>query len=412
MDYPTTLFNRSLVLCACLVLLATGAACQVDDGVTTTTGTTHRVDAAVTPDADDAGVAYDAHDALTRDVAAQDAAPPAPDSGVAQDSGAARDAATAPDTTPPPSPTCDADAHTGYYCGSDKVSDGRRDTLYECNGPGPVQSAKRCKNGCKIAASGHDDYCKPPSCDANASTGYYCGGDKVSGGDTDTLYECAGPGPIQSKMTCADGCVVAPSGQDDYCRGGNSYRLPWSHRISMQLTQDCNDSCCNDHVGNAKWAWDWANGNHFLVRAARAGTITHMKLSSSSGGASSYYSHYVNMIVVDHGDGTQAIYMHLKHDSASTGIHCGAHVSQGQPLALAGTTGHSTGVHLHFQVDRVHHGVAQCECGRSGLGCAADFNPFPAVWPSSTYPSVPINFEEWPAASCSNRRGTMPQSLN
>jgi len=35
------------------------------------------------------------------------------------------------------------------------------------------------------------------------------------------------------------------------------------------------------------------------------------------------------------------------------------------------------------------------------------------VWVNSTCPSVPISFEEWPAASkCANCRITMPQSLD
>ncbi len=256
----------------------------------------------------------------------------------------------------------------------------------------------------------------PPKCGANAKTGDYCGGDKVLNADKNTLYHCNGPGAPTSAKKCSNGCVVAAAGYDDYCKlpvSKKSYRLPWTHGVTMKLTQDCNDSCCTDHVGPDEYAWDWGNTTHFVVRAARGGTITHMKLSSDMGGGSSTYSHYVNMIVVDHGDGTQAIYMHLRYNSAKAGITCGAHVTQGQALAVSGTTGHSTGIHLHFQVSKVHPGVATCECGKDGLHCAKNWNPFPNVWVSSTYPTVPISFEEWPAASkCANRRITMPQSLN
>ncbi len=255
-----------------------------------------------------------------------------------------------------------------------------------------------------------------PTCGGTAKVGDYCGNDKVDNGKANTLYTCNGPGLPTKSVKCADGCVVAPAGSDDYCKlpsTAKSYRLPWTHGVSMSLTQDCNDACCNDHVGSDEYAWDWANGTGFTVRAARAGTITHLKLSSTSGGASSTFSHYVNMIVIDHGDGTQAIYMHLKGMSARAGITCGAAVTQGQALATAGTTGHSTGVHLHFQVGKVHTGAPKCECGANGLGCAANYNPYPNVWVSSTYPTVPISFEEWPSASkCANRRITMPQSLN
>lgn len=57
----------------------------------------------------------------------------------------------------------------------------------------------------------------PPTCDDNAHVGDYCGGDKVSNGDPGTLYRCNGPGPATVQEVCADGCVVAPQGIDDYC---------------------------------------------------------------------------------------------------------------------------------------------------------------------------------------------------
>ena len=55
-----------------------------------------------------------------------------------------------------------------------------------------------------------------PTCSADATSGDYCGGDKVDGGDANTLYTCAGQGPAVVKQACANGCVVAP-GQNDAC---------------------------------------------------------------------------------------------------------------------------------------------------------------------------------------------------
>lgn len=114
---------------------------------------------------------------------------------------------------------CDADARTGDYCGGDKVSNARADTLYRCNGPGPATVLERCDAGCHVAPPGHDDYCNEvtATCDGNAHTGDYCGGDKVSHANPDTLYRCNGPGPAHVIRHCSDGCVVAPPGQDDYC---------------------------------------------------------------------------------------------------------------------------------------------------------------------------------------------------
>ncbi|RPI31013.1 MAG: M23 family metallopeptidase, partial [Chloroflexota bacterium] len=55
---------------------------------------------------------------------------------------------------------------------------------------------------------------------------------------------------------------------------------------------------------------------------------------------------YGYMIMVDHGNGYQTLYAHLSQVSA----RCGQSVSQGQFIGGAGSTGNSTGAHLHFEV--------------------------------------------------------------
>ncbi|MHB1847238.1 MAG: hypothetical protein ACYCWW_20635, partial [Deltaproteobacteria bacterium] len=57
-----------------------------------------------------------------------------------------------------------------------------------------------------------------PSC---PGTGVYCGSDGVTNGTANTLYQCAGLGqPPTSSQACAQGCLVQPNGYDDYCKGG------------------------------------------------------------------------------------------------------------------------------------------------------------------------------------------------
>lgn len=55
---------------------------------------------------------------------------------------------------------------------------------------------------------------------------------------------------------------------------------------------------------------------------------------------------YGNMVMVDHGNGYQTLYAHL---SAWT-VNCGSSVGQGSLIGRAGSTGRSTGPHLHFEV--------------------------------------------------------------
>ena len=55
---------------------------------------------------------------------------------------------------------------------------------------------------------------------------------------------------------------------------------------------------------------------------------------------------YGNVLVVDHGNGWQSLYAHL----SQLYVTCGASVSQGATIAAMGSTGRSSGPHLHFEL--------------------------------------------------------------
>ncbi len=62
-----------------------------------------------------------------------------------------------------------------------------------------------------------------------------------------------------------------------------------------------------------------------------------------------------NIIVIDHGQGINTIYAHLRKDS--TTVKAGDLVSAGQRIAEVGSSGGSTGPHLHFSVQQHGHYV-------------------------------------------------------
>ena len=72
------------------------------------------------------------------------------------------------------------------------------------------------------------------------------------------------------------------------------------------------------------------------IRASRGGTVTSARYSNSGG----------YMVTISHGDGFASVYMHMTHYI----VGAGQTVTQGQVIGYMGSTGISTGSHLHFGI--------------------------------------------------------------
>ena len=72
------------------------------------------------------------------------------------------------------------------------------------------------------------------------------------------------------------------------------------------------------------------------IQACKSGVVT----------TSTYNNSYGNYVVVSHSDGTSTLYAHMSRRNASKGQT----VSQGQVIGYVGTTGSSTGNHLHLEI--------------------------------------------------------------
>lgn len=81
------------------------------------------------------------------------------------------------------------------------------------------------------------------------------------------------------------------------------------------------------------------------IVAVKAGTVVTSTALRNSNGTYRSYGEYV---VIDHHDGTMTLYAHMYPNSRT--VSKGQNVSQGQVLGTVGTTGNSTGNHLHFEV--------------------------------------------------------------
>ena len=92
------------------------------------------------------------------------------------------------------------------------------------------------------------------------------------------------------------------------------------------------------HKWKAHLGVDYAARRGTPVHAAGSGRIIYAARMGS----------YGNLIKIRHDDGYETRYAHLK--SFRRGIHRGKYVKKGQIIAYVGSTGRSTGPHLHFEL--------------------------------------------------------------
>lgn len=72
------------------------------------------------------------------------------------------------------------------------------------------------------------------------------------------------------------------------------------------------------------------------IVAADGGTVVQL----------GYYGTYGNMVRIDHGNGMETVYAHM----SGFNVAYGAYVAPGQTVGFCGSTGRSSGPHLHFEV--------------------------------------------------------------
>ena len=118
-----------------------------------------------------------------------------------------------------------------------------------------------------------------------------------------------------------------------------SITSPFGHRVSPTSGASTN------HQGV-----DLDTGTGWTVVASRAGTA-YVGYNGSAG-------HYVS---IDHHDGYKSIYMHLN----STSVSSGTNVSAGQQIGTTGSSGITSGDHLHFGIS--YNGVYVNPCAYVGL---------------------------------------------
>ena len=80
--------------------------------------------------------------------------------------------------------------------------------------------------------------------------------------------------------------------------------------------------------------------------ASKAGVVERVNYPFPNSNYGGYSSGIANYVVINHGDGSKTEYWHMKAITVSVGQT----VSQGQKIGTIGSTGYSTGPHLHFVI--------------------------------------------------------------
>ncbi|MDR6225489.1 M23 family metallopeptidase [Desmospora profundinema] len=110
-----------------------------------------------------------------------------------------------------------------------------------------------------------------------------------------------------------------------------SIRFQWP--VTGQITSGYGWRNGSMHTGIDIWNQQRENN---VIKAAKGGTVVR----------AGYAGGYGNLVVLDHGEGWTTYYAHLSRITVAKGNR----VEQGSGLGYMGSTGNSTGVHLHFEV--------------------------------------------------------------
>lgn len=92
---------------------------------------------------------------------------------------------------------------------------------------------------------------------------------------------------------------------------------------------------------------DVGAGKTYVI-AAKTGIVSKVFTGCKSYGSSNCGGGYGNHIIISHADGKYTVYAHLHQDTIT--VKKNDRVLAGQVIAKAGSSGRSTGAHLHFEV--------------------------------------------------------------
>ena len=165
------------------------------------------------------------------------------------------------------------------------------------------------------------------------------------GGDIDEAVEYNGYGADEhlaagTEVIIPDGEIAAPKAEakSRYTRAVSSPRGTNVPTYSGYYLRPISGGTRTQGIHGYN-AVDLAASRGTSILASASGTVLISKSGSWNGG-------YGNYIVIKHDNGTQTLYSH----NSSNLVFSGQSVVQGQVIGYVGSTGRSTGPHVHFEI--------------------------------------------------------------
>jgi len=161
-----------------------------------------------------------------------------------------------------------------------------------------------------------------------------------------------------------------------------AYGFPFSDRSRILLGQGFNGSFSHTD-SQSKYAVDLGADEGTPVLAARGGVVMMVEQDFEGSGLDrNKFADRANSVRILHDDGTMGVYAHLAFESVL--VAPGHRVNPGQTIGRAGSTGFSTGPHLHF--------VIQVNNGRDLVSIPFDFaGGMPPLAAGAPHSAAPAN---------------------
>ncbi len=149
--------------------------------------------------------------------------------------------------------------------------------------------------------------------------------------DSEVIKEAVDEVVVKGSDSSSEGTSSSStSSASSYGSGSFIWPVPYTHNITSEFGM---------RWGRLHGGIDIAAGGVYgqPIVAADSGTVI---LAGNQGDG------YGNYVIIDHGNGYKTLYGHM----SSVAAYTGQQVSQGEVIGYVGSTGNSTGPHLHFEI--------------------------------------------------------------